>query len=99
MLEEPSGYWRRQVAVLKQREEGQAAVATTTQNAPAGKPWNLNTFLRWSHFNVERRQEMRFVDTPGSGWRYADFAGHCSGLSPVRRALCISVLLGNTVTS
>jgi hypothetical protein len=37
---------------------------------------------------------MRFdADAAGSGWRVGDFVGHCSGLSPVRRALCLGVLL------
>ena len=61
--------------------------------------WNLNTFLRWSHFNAERAEEMRYdMDAAGSGWLLGDFAGHCSGLSPVRRALCVAALLGAVVS-
>jgi len=61
--------------------------------------FNLNTFLRWTHYNAERNEQMRFEgDAHGSGWLRGDFAGHCSGLSPVRRALCVGVLLGSVVT-
>ena len=61
--------------------------------------WNLNTFLRWSHFNAERAEEMRYdMDAAGSGWLLGDFPGHCSGLSPVRRALCVAALLGAVVS-
>ena len=37
-------------------------------------------------------------DRHGSGWRPGDFAGHCSGLSPLRRALCVAVLIGAVVS-
>jgi len=60
--------------------------------------FNLNTFLRWSHYNAERRSYLRFdTDRHGSGWVKGDFAGHCSGLSSVRRALCTAVLLSSVV--
>ena len=37
---------------------------------------------------------LRFADAHGSSWLQGDFAGHCSGLSPLRRALCVAVLVG-----
>ena len=61
----------------------------------------MNTFLRWSHFDAEgavgtsRRFES---DEFGTAWRPGDFAGHCSGLSPLRRALCVAVLIGFVIT-
>ena len=61
--------------------------------------WNLNTFLRWSHYDVDREEELRYDgDAAGSGWVRGDFAGHCSGLSPVRRALCVAALLASVVS-
>ena len=87
MLQLPD--WRSHVTILEQRAEVEAA-------APA---WNLNTFLRWSHYNAERDENMRFEgDRHGSGWRPGDFAGHCSGLSPLRRALCVAVLIGAVIS-
>ena len=83
MLDEPR--WRRSIAVLTQRAE---------------EAFNLNTFLRWSHYNAERQANLQFEnDAHGSGWVRGDFAGHCSGLSSVRRALCVAVLLGAVVTA
>ena len=74
----------------------EAEVAEVEAAAPA---WNLNTFLRWSHYNAERDENMRFEgDRHGSGWRPGDFAGHCSGLSPLRRALCVAVLIGAVIS-
>ena len=86
-----SGEWQRQIAVLEQREEqGATLPATAGEHA-----FNLNTFLRWSHYNAERAEEARFEgDAHGSGWLQGDFAGHCSGMSPLRRALCVAVLVG-----
>ena len=61
--------------------------------------WNLNTFLRWSHYHAERQEELRYdADAAGSGWSRGDFVGHCSGLSPVRRAICVAALLGAVVS-
>ena len=75
-----------------------ASEAASSANGGAASAWNLNTFLRWSHFHAERKEDMRFeLDAVGSGWQVRDFAGHCSGLSPVRRALCVAVLLRATV--
>ena len=82
-----------------------AAAATAVAAAPSdggdgSGPFNLNTFLRWSHVDTERDGvgTMRFDgDASGSAWRVGDFSGHCSGLSPLRRALCIAVLLGAVV--
>ena len=77
------------------------ASSDATPSAPSAvEGWNLNTFLRWSHYSAERDEMMRFdADRPGSGWVRGDFAGHCSGLSPARRALCVAVLLGAVVIS
>jgi hypothetical protein len=70
----------------------------TSEGAAPQLLFNLNTFLRWSHYNAERRSYLRFdTDRHGSGWVKGDFAGHCSGLSSVRRALCTAVLLSSVV--
>lgn len=70
----------------------------TSEGATPQLLFNLNTFLRWSHYNAERRSYLRFdTDRHGSGWVKGDFAGHCSGLSSVRRALCTAVLLSSVV--
>jgi len=113
MLKEP--YWRTRVGVLAQRVDAErddtAAAAATSGAQVATSPeaevavvqqpsFNLNTFLRWSHYNAERDSHLRFDgDAYGSGWVRGDFAGHCSGLSSVRRALCVAVLLGSVVTA
>lgn len=92
--------WRTRVAVLAQRADvsgvnAGTTMATSSATSSAGPQWNLNTFLRWSHYHPERHEEMRFDgDVGGSRWLAGDFAGHCSGLNPVRRALCIAGLLG-----
>ena len=79
--------WRSHIAVLAQRHDEHAARANS---------FNLNTFLRWSHYNAERDESLRFdADAHGSGWLRGDFAGHCSGLSRLRRALCVAVLMGS----
>ena len=97
-----SSYWRRRIAILEQRDVRNAAAQTAAQTAgllpsPAAA-WNLNTFLRWSHYSSERSEHMRFDnDAWGSRWRPNDFAGHCSGLSPLRRSLCLSLLLNSTI--
>ena len=70
----------------------------TSEGAAPEPLFNLNTFLRWSHYNAERRSYLRFdTDRHGSGWVKGDFAGHCSGLSSVRRALCTAVLLSSVL--
>lgn len=95
-------YWRARVAVLEQREDGTDARARSSQPGQppaAAEGWNLNTFLRWSHFHGERQEELRYdTDVAASGWRWHDFAGHCSGLSPARRALCVAALLGAVIS-
>ena len=110
MLQE-SSYWRQRVGILAQRDmqrggapgdtaaDGEAFAAHGGHKSMATAPrWNLNTFLRWSHYHSERSEQMRFdMDAAGSSWQMGDFAGHCSGLSPVRRSLCLSVLLGATM--
>ena len=84
-------HWRARVAILEQREDG--------GGTNAEERFDLNTFLRWSHFDGERQEELRYdMDAAGSAWRRTDFAGHCSGLSPVRRALCVAALLGAVVS-
>jgi len=86
-----SAHWRARVAVLDQREQNDAGGEAVF--------WNLNTFLRWSHYDAERAEQLRYdADAAGSGWTHGDFAGHCSGLSPVRRALCVASLLGAVVS-
>mmetsp|Transcript_27679 Transcript_27679/g.70808 ORF Transcript_27679/g.70808 Transcript_27679/m.70808 type:complete len:258 (-) Transcript_27679:134-907(-) len=89
-----SAEWAPHVAVLDQREP-------SSRGSPLGgvggdeRGFNLNTFLRWSHWNAEREETLRFdADAHGSGWLPGDFAGHCSGLSPLRRAMCVAVLVG-----
>jgi len=107
---EGSSYWRTRVGLLEQRSSSDGpkrhvALPYDAHPSPAaaseasnGADFNLNTFLRWSHFHAERKEDMRFeLDAAGSGWQMHDFAGHCSGLSPVRRALCVAVLLRATV--
>ena len=87
-----SGEWAEHVAVIEQRSSD----APASDSGAAG--FNLNTFLRWSHYNAERDETLRFdTDARGSAWLTGDFAGHCSGLSPLRRALCVAVLVGQTV--
>ncbi len=82
-----SGEWAPRIAVLGQRDAAPLAGER--------EPFNLNTFLRWSHWNAERSEQLRFdADAHGSSWLQGDFAGHCSGLSPLRRALCVAVLVG-----
>jgi hypothetical protein len=86
--------WRKHIAVLTQREQP----APTSVGAARTRldDFNLNTFLRWSHYNAERAESLRFdADAHGSGWLRGDFAGHCAGLSPLRRALCVAVLMGS----
>ena len=97
MLRDDSNYWRSKVAVLQQRT---AAEEESQQLSQYSEPaWNLNTFLRWSHFHAERKEEMRYDgDASSSRWSRGDFVGHCSGLSPVRRALCVAALLGAVVS-
>ena len=86
-----SGEWQRQIAVLDQRD---SSAASALHLVGGERAFNLNTFLRWSHYNAERAEEARFEgDAHGSGWLQGDFAGHCSGLSPLRRALCVAVLV------
>ena len=100
-----SSYWRRRIAILEQRDVRNAAAQTAgLLPSPAAAyqqstgRWNLNTFLRWSHYSSERLEHMRFDnDAFGSRWRVGDFAGHCSGLSPLRRSLCLSLLLNSTI--
>ena len=99
--------WRAKVSVLEQRSVGADGAAEDTDASSNGDggdgdggAFNLNTFLRWSHVDNEREGvgAMRFDgDASGSGWRAGDFSGHCSGLSPLRRALCSAVLLGAVV--
>jgi len=55
---------------------------------------NLNTFLRWSHFDWDRHVQQRYEsDPPSTRWKPGDFLGHCTGLSSVRRSMCIALLL------
>jgi len=87
-----SGEWAEHVAVIEQRTSD----TLTSDDGAIG--FNLNTFLRWSHYNAERDETLRFdTDARGSAWLSGDFAGHCSGLSPLRRALCVAVLVGQTI--
>ena len=102
-------HWRALVTVLPQRSQADRAaearhssisqVNAAAKVVAATQPsFNLNTFLRWSHFDSERDQQMRFdADAFGSGWVRGDFAGHCSGLSSLRRALCVAVLLSSVI--
>ena len=60
--------------------------------------FNMNTFLRWNHFNKERQTQLRYDgDRPWSKWRVGDFAGHCTGLSHLRRGVCIRALLASVI--
>lgn len=60
--------------------------------------FNLNTFLRWSHFDGSRDQlQIYDHDSSDSQWRRGDFAGHCTGLSYLRRGLCVRTLLASVV--
>lgn len=60
--------------------------------------FNLNTFLRWSHFDGSRDQlQIYDHDSSASQWRRGDFAGHCTGLSYLRRGLCVRTLLASVV--
>jgi len=60
--------------------------------------FNLNTFLRWSHFDGSRDQlQVYDHDSSASQWRRGDFAGHCTGLSYLRRGLCVRTLLASVV--
>jgi hypothetical protein len=78
------------IAVIRQRSEERLGTE--------GQHFNLNTFLRWSHFNSKRQLHQRFPDdSADSKWRKGDFIGHCSGLSQVRRAMCVSALLASVV--
>jgi len=101
MLREPR--WRTRISVLAQRSAADDAAQAAVPMPPATvrqPAFNLNTFLRWSHYDSERGSHLRFDrDAPGSSWVRGDFAGHCSGLSSVRRALCVAVLLGSVVTA
>ena len=74
-----SGEWASEIGVLEQRAPG---------------AWNLNTFLRWSHYDAEREADRRYEEDSRAGaWAHGDFAGHCSGLSQLRRAMCMGALL------
>lgn len=74
------------IEVLPQRADGDAA------------GFNLNTFLRWSHFDGTRDQlQIYDQDTAASQWRHGDFAGHCTGLSYLRRGLCVRTLLASVI--
>mmetsp|Transcript_3568 Transcript_3568/g.9988 ORF Transcript_3568/g.9988 Transcript_3568/m.9988 type:complete len:409 (+) Transcript_3568:72-1298(+) len=80
-----SGEWASEIGVLEQRAPG---------------AWNLNTFLRWSHYDAEREADRRYEEDSRAGaWAHGDFAGHCSGLSQLRRAMCMGALLGNVVVA
>ena len=136
--------------MLAERVPGIAAVRQRQESADQGpadprlepRPsFNLNTFLRWSHYDDERGLAQRFTDDglwcvaphhtstcPRAGtwghvpilhrfeprlrygsreltplhdcvtvhrtkWRPGDFAGHCSGMSRVRRGICVHALL------
>ncbi len=60
--------------------------------------FNLNTFLRWSHFDGARDQlQIYDHDSTASQWRRGDFAGHCTGLSYLRRGLCVRTLLTSVI--
>jgi len=93
--------WRSHIAVLAQRHDAHELNAPvgaghTREERSREERFNLNTFLRWSHYHAERDESLRFdADAHGSGWLRGDFAGHCSGLSPLRRALCVAVLMGS----
>ena len=74
-----------------------AGIVVLPQRKAGG--FNLNTFLRWSHYDSSRKQLQRYDgDRPSGLWRYGDFAGHCTGLSHVRRGLCARGLLDSVVS-
>jgi hypothetical protein len=80
------------IAVINQRNQDAGEGERSEQG------FNLNTFLRWSHFNSKRQLHQRFPDdSTGSKWGHGDFTGHCSGMSTVRRAVCVSSLLASVV--
>lgn len=104
LQDDDAPHWRQRVAVLVQRAaepspspsaaaRGGSVEHRERRGGRAGL-FNLNTFLRWSHADVQRAEMMRFdADDRDSAWVEGDFAGHCSGLSPLRRVLCVAVLL------
>ena len=102
---ESSAYWRARVAVLEQREDADADAdarthpdADETRVGEGTSRWNLNTFLRWTHRAEDGRTLRYDADAAGSAWQGGDFSGHCSGLSPVRRALCVAALLAAVIS-
>lgn len=80
-----------QQALAEMMEDGWPGIAVLAQRSPA---FNLNTFLRWSHYDAKRGQDLHFHDDKlETMWRDGDFIGHCSGLSAERRSLCVAMLL------
>jgi hypothetical protein len=85
-----------QQALEEMVADGWAGVAVLPQRDRSG--FNLNTFLRWSHFAPDGSQR-HFDDPQAAQWRPGDAVGHCSGLSPARRGLCLAVLLAEAETA
>ena len=84
--------------VMKRSRCGTGGIAVLPQRAATPDQFNLNTFLRWSHLDRDRGLDQQFVhDSRGSQWRHGDFAGHCTGLSYLRRGLCVRTLLSSVV--
>lgn len=84
------------IAVLKQRvQHSPAAVPGSSRGSGfRANGFNLNTFLRWSHYDARREETLWFRDDPEETmWREGDFLGHCSGLAAERRGVCLAMLL------
>jgi len=83
------------IAAVRQRQESADQGPADPRLEPHSRPsFNLNTFLRWSHYDDERGLAQRFTDDGlWTKWRPGDFAGHCSGMSRVRRGICVHALL------
>jgi len=87
-----------QQALAEMRAEGWPGIAVLRQRADALRHdhsgFNLNTFLRWSHYDPKRMETLDFRDDPEhTMWRSGDFVGHCSGLAAERRGVCLGMLL------
>jgi len=87
-----------QQALAEMRDDGWPGIAVLRQRADAHahdhSGFNLNTFLRWSHYDAGRMETLDFTDDPAhTMWRDGDFVGHCSGLAPERRGVCLGMLL------
>jgi hypothetical protein len=60
-------------------KDAAAAGSVITVLAQRTSSFNLNTFLRWSHFDPVRGLFLRYdADRSSSKWRRGDFAGHCT---------------------